>query len=372
MLDGAGTVLAHSNPAKILTTNVGKTDFGREMLARDSGVIEYMFEGTKRVAHYRHSRIKGWVIAAAMPASELLATVRTVQFYLVLFGLLMLGGTIGAVLAIAGKVSRALNNMVSDLSGSADQFSSAASQVAQTSQAVAEGASQQAASIEETSAAAEEVTTVTRANKGRTEALAGTMKQAGISFGVMDESIEHLVRWMIDFKQSSEKVSKIIKAIDEIAFQTNILALNAAVEAARAGDAGMGFAVVADEVRNLARRSADAARDTSSLIQESIDKTARGQITVDQCAKAMATNSGLAKRVVQLTEELDEATTEQVRGIDLIAQSVSRIQQTTLQNAASAEESASASQELSAQSDAVRGVLNELRALVHGQTGSEA
>lgn len=364
MLDRAGTVLAHPDAAKILTLNLGKTDFGREIMSRDSGSLQFVWDGQKQTAYFRHARNNGWIIIASLPSRELMAGVRKIQAYILGFALVMLGGTIGAVLWIAGSVSRDLNRIVSSLRGSADQFTAAACQITQVSQAVADGASQQAATIEETSAAADEVAAVSRANKERTSALAGVMREAGASFRVMDESMDHLVRWMGDFKQSSENVSKIIKDIDEIAFQTNILALNAAVEAARAGDAGMGFAVVADEVRNLARRSADAARNTSVLIQESIGKTAQGQVTVNGCAKAMATNSGLARRVVQLTEELDAATAEQVRGIDQISQSVTRIQQTTLQNAASAEESASASRELNSQSEAVRTVVDHLRDLV--------
>ncbi|MGA2114605.1 MAG: methyl-accepting chemotaxis protein [Bryobacteraceae bacterium] len=367
MLDSAGITLAHPDPAKIMTS-VANTDFGREMLTRGQGSLQYESEGTTKIAHFRRAQKKAWIIGAMLPAKELREGVRTIQLYLVLFGLVMLTGTVCAVLVIAGRVSRLIRSVVSDLGGSAGQVVAASSQIAQTAQSVAQGASQQAASLEEASETAREVTEGAHKSKERTATLAGVMREAGTSFQVMDNSMEQLLRWMKDSKHSSEKVSKIIKAIDEIAFQTNILALNAAVEAARAGEAGMGFAVVADEVRNLAKRSADAAKETSTLIQESIDKTAEGQVTVDRCAQAMATNSQLAKRVVQLTDELDGATVEQVRGVDLISQAVSRMEHTTQETAASAEESAAASQELTAQSESMRGIVAQLRALVDGES----
>jgi methyl-accepting chemotaxis protein len=231
MFDSSGIVLAHPEQAKIMTMNVSTTDFGHYMLTQGAGSLQYEFEGSKKVAHFRRAQKKAWTIVATEPNSEFLAGVRTIQLYLIVFGFLMLGVTVFAVLIISGKVSRTINDVVSELSGSSEQFVSAASQISQTSQSVAQGASQQAASIQETSSAAEEVTAATRENKARTAALAGVMKEAGASFHVMDECMDQLVRWMTDFKHSSEKVSKIVKAIDEIAFQTNILALNAAVEA---------------------------------------------------------------------------------------------------------------------------------------------
>ena len=365
VIDATGAAAVHPDPSKLMTM-LGQTDWGRKLMAVESGSMQYEYAGVEKIAQVQHSKKNGWMVAATQPTSEFLAGVRTVQYELLLFAALMLGGTMAAVLIVSGKVSRSIGHAVEELGSSAGQFVSAAAQIAQSSQSVAQGASQQAAAAQETSSATEELTAVTRQNKERTASLAGTMKEAGASFQVMDQAMEQLVRWMTDFRQSSEKVGKIIKAIDEIAFQTNILALNAAVEAARAGEAGMGFAVVADEVRNLAKRSADAARDTSTLIQESIGKTAEGQQTVDRCAEAMATNSELAKRVMELADELDGATTEQVRGIELISQSVTRIQQTTQETAASAEESASASEELNAQSAVVRSVVDGLQELVEG------
>jgi len=366
MIDDGGTMLAHPDPSKILSLNIAKTDFGARMMAAGSGFLDYDSDGVRQTADFRRSQKKQWTIVAAVPTRELLASVRAVQFYLVLFGLLMLGGTICVILLISTRIAHSIDGVVAGLSSSADQFIGASAQIAQSSQTVASGASRQAASIEEAAATAKEVSALTQKNKESTSSLAAVMREAGSSFQVMEESMERLIQWMKNSKQSSEKVSRIIRAIDEIAFQTNILALNAAVEAARAGEAGMGFAVVADEVRNLARRSAEAARDTSTLIQDSIDKTAEGQVTVDQCASAMAANSELAKRVVQLTEELDGATAGQVRHIELISGAVLQIEQTTQETAASAEQSAAASEELNAQSEAVRGVVTELRELVHG------
>jgi methyl-accepting chemotaxis protein len=364
MFDTAGLTVAHPDPAKIMTLDLSKTSFGAKMLASTGGVLEYEFEGVRKVVCFQRAQKKAWTVVATEPVSEFLAVVRSIQKYLAVFGLLMLCGTMGAVWVISGRISRLITGAVTELNASTRQFVAFAAQISRTAGIVAQGATEQAASIEETSSATEQVTAVIKENRTRTKALAGTMKETESSLRVMDECTAQLVRWMTDFKQSSEKVSSIVKVIDEIAFQTNILALNAAVEAARAGNAGAGFAVVADEVRALARRSAEAARGTSALIEESIAKTAEGQSTVERCATAIARNSEQAKRVVQLTVELDGATTEQVRGIDLISHSVTRIQHTTQETAAGAEESASASKELQGQTDAVSAVVVRLRELV--------
>ncbi len=195
---------------------------------------------------------------------------------------------IGVIVAfIIRKLSGTLRQVVTQLAEGAGQVASAATQISSTSQSLAQGASEQAASLEETSASSEEINSMARKNAENSQAANGLVAQSQQKFDETNSSLEAMVVAMGDIKASSDKVAKIIKVIDEIAFQTNILALNAAVEAARAGEAGMGFAVVADEVRNLSQRCAQAAKDTAALIEESIEKSNDGKAKVDQVAVAI-------------------------------------------------------------------------------------
>ena len=171
---------------------------------------------------------------------------------------------------------------------------------------------------------------------------------------------------------SKQILSKIIRVIDEIAFQTNILALNAAVEAARAGEAGMGFAVVADEVRNLAQRSAQAAKDTAALIEESIAKSAEGKAKVDQVASAIHAITGDSAHVKTLVEEVNLSSQEQARGIDQISKAIVQMQNVTQTTAASAQESAAAAEELTAQSRTLQEIAERLTIMVGGDMGAAA
>ncbi|MCC6391421.1 MAG: methyl-accepting chemotaxis protein, partial [Bryobacterales bacterium] len=177
---------------------------------------------------------------------------------------------------------------------------------------------------------------------------------------------------MGEINTQSDKISKIIKVIDEIAFQTNILALNAAVEAARAGEAGMGFAVVADEVRNLAQRCAQAAKDTASLIEESIAKSNDGKVKVDQVASMIRAITEESAKVKTLVDEVNLGSQEQTRGIEQIGKAIIQMEQVTQKTAANAEESASAAEELNAQSETLKDVVERLAAMVGGAAGGGA
>lgn len=289
-----------------------------------------------------------------------ISTVRTLVFI-----------SIGIIVGLAFVAFRIVRNLTADLRSAAaelktgsDQMASASDQVASSSQVLAQGASEQAASLEETSAATEELSSMVSRNAENTKSASELVSKSQREFEQANTQLAEMVAAMNDIHASSDKISKIIRVIDEIAFQTNILALNAAVEAARAGEAGMGFAVVADEVRNLAQRSAQAARDTATLIEDAIRQTAVGKKHVDTVNHSIHSVSGEVTRVSELVEEVRAASEEQTRGIQQISRSVTQIRQVTQDSAASSEESAAAAEELNAQSASLRSVADRLVSMV--------
>jgi methyl-accepting chemotaxis protein/methyl-accepting chemotaxis protein-1 (serine sensor receptor) len=275
-----------------------------------------------------------------------------------------------AVVKVVLSLSNGLRRAALELSEGSGQIKSASSQVASSSQALAQGASEQAASLEETSASTEEITSMTRKNAENSKSAADVMAEVDREVKEGNQTLDQMVLSMQQINASSDKISKIIKVIDEIAFQTNILALNAAVEAARAGEAGMGFAVVADEVRNLAQRSAQAAKDTAALIEESIATSRDGSTKLEQVAGVIRAITESSAHVKTLVDEVNMGSQEQARGIDQIAKAVAQMDQVTQTTAASAEESASASEELSAQAQALNHIVVELAELVGGDEQS--
>jgi methyl-accepting chemotaxis protein/methyl-accepting chemotaxis protein-1 (serine sensor receptor) len=261
-------------------------------------------------------------------------------------------------------VNASLRHAVTGLTEGADQISSAAAQVSTAAQSLAQGTSEQAASLEETSASSQEMSSMTTRNAQNSQQSAELMTVVDQRISDSNQKLDLMVVSMKDINTSSEKISKIIKVIDEIAFQTNILALNAAVEAARAGEAGMGFAVVADEVRNLAQRSAQAAKDTSQLIEESISCSQQGQTSLKQVAEAIHGITESASKVRVLVDEVKLSSQEQAHGVEQISKAMSQMEQVTQKAASGAEESAAAGEELNAQAETMRKVVSEIYAMV--------
>jgi methyl-accepting chemotaxis protein len=281
---------------------------------------------------------------------------------------------IGLVIAflIVRSIGKVLREISETLAAGADQTASAAAQISSSSQSLAEGASEQAASLEETSASLEEITSMVKRNA---EAAAKAKEVAGQTRTAADVGTNDMVEMeaaMNDIRTSSAEVAKIVKDIDEIAFQTNILALNAAVEAARAGEAGMGFAVVADEVRNLAQRSAKSAKETALKIEDAISKSERGVQISGRVAASFTQIAGKTREVDQFVAEIALASSEQAQGIQQVSVAVSQMDKVTQSNAATAEEAASASEELNSQAVSVSQTVAELERLVGGAKAAPA
>ncbi len=268
---------------------------------------------------------------------------------------------------ITRSITGPVNKIITGLNAGANEVASASQQVSSSSQSMAEGASEQAASIEETSSTMEEMASMTKNNADNSNKADKITKEAGHVINLANTTMGELIISMDNISKASEETSKIIKTIDEIAFQTNLLALNAAVEAARAGEAGAGFAVVADEVRNLAMRAADAAKETSNLIEGTVKKINEGSALVSSTNEAFHNVSESASKVGEIVSEISAASSEQSNGIDQVNKVISEMDQIVQQNAASSEETASASEEMSAQANQLKEYMDELVMVITGK-----
>ena len=282
---------------------------------------------------------------------------------IILIGLVMTQVQVSAI-------QKVLRESIGKFQASSIGVAAAANQVSASSQTLAQGASEQAASLEETGASLEEMSSMAQRNAESIRKANDFARQSREAADRGTGDMHAMSAAMEAIKNSSDDIAKIIKTIDEIAFQTNILALNAAVEAARAGEAGMGFAVVADEVRNLAQRSAAAAKETAAKIEGAISRTAQGVGISAKVATMLNEIADKIRHVDELAAEVASASSEQTRGMQQINTAVGQMDKVTQSNAAGAEESAAAAQQLNAQAELMKQAVAELMHLV-GQGGAE-
>lgn len=269
-------------------------------------------------------------------------------------------------LLMTGDLTKKIGAIATHLGHYADKGAEAAKEVSAASHSLAEGASQQAASLEETSSSLEEMSCMTKQNAENAQKAKELASQTRQAADAGTSNIKEMNLAMDAIKQSSGDISKIIKTIDEIAFQTNILALNAAVEAARAGEAGMGFAVVADEVRALAQRSAQAAKETTVKIQDAIEKSQQGADLTNTVQQSFQEILEKAHKVDDLVAEITTASQEQNQGVEQVNTAVSQMDKITQSSAARTEETASSAQELTSQAEELRAAVQELMLIVYG------
>jgi methyl-accepting chemotaxis protein len=260
-------------------------------------------------------------------------------------------------------ITSVLRRVSQELGDGSRQVVAAATQVASAAQSLAQGASEQAAAIEQTSASIEQMSSVTLHNADNADKVNQLARQARDAAEKGAGDMTNMSEAMVAIQSGSDDIARIIKTIDEIAFQTNILALNAAVEAARAGEAGRGFAVVAEEVRGLAHRSAQAARESTTRISDAVSRTHQGVAISGQVGAALNEIVAHVRHVDELAASVASASREQSQGISQVNLAVGQMDKVTQSNAAGAEESASAAEELNAQAEAMRVTVLELERL---------
>jgi len=306
---------------------------------------------------------------AQVSASQTASNLRTVTK--VVTALAALGVLLGAFLSFVIKksIEAGLFRVIRTLSDSSDQLANAVSHISGSAQSLAQGASEQAAALQQTSSAGSKISAMAAQSAGNAREAAVKMAESLQKGEDADHNLESMVQAMEGVRSSSGKISRIIKVIDEISFQTNILALNAAVEAARAGEAGMGFAVVADEVRNLAQRCANAASETAELIEDSIARPNEGSARLDQVAAVVSALTGSAAAAKRLVDQVEASSQDQAHSVEQVSRAIAQMQQVTQSNAANAEEGAAAAEQLSAQTESLRSLVTELGAMVASRAG---
>jgi methyl-accepting chemotaxis protein len=312
---------------------------------------------------YVNGNSKGEVIAA----NQIMAV--SARWLWILTAVSLIFGIVITVLLMV-NITQSVNRITRHIIEGVDEVASASGQLSESSQQLSQGSSEQTSSIEEVLTTFEETASMLQQSTANTRQAAQLSDQAQESADKGGMEMERMMNSMREIRRSSDQIAKIIKVIDEIAFQTNILALNAAIEAARAGDAGLGFAVVAEEVRNLAQKSAQAAQETSAIIEANIDLSREGVSVAEKVRGVLAEITGYTKKVNELMAEIAAASEEQVQGVEQINLSMAQVAVVTQQNAANAEETAAAAEELYAQADGIKKMMQKLSALINGKNAS--
>lgn len=324
-----------------------------------------------KISFFRNYPDWKWVIGTGVYVDAIDRVIQDTFLQILFINIIVMIIVIAVVLmTIVRDIANSMDRITRDLEESSQEISAASSQLDAASQKLAEGSTEQAASIQETSSTLEETSSMVQQNRENTQQAAVLAKQSKEYADKSNTEMQKMMVAMEDLKKSSAEISKIIKVIDEIAFQTNILSLNAAVEAARAGDAGKGFAVVAEEVRSLAQRSAQAAKDTTVIIESNITMSENGAKLAKDVQESVAEIDLQSKKVSELLDEISVATDEQAQGVSQINKAIAQMEMVLSSNAQTAEESAAASKALYEQTLNMSDIITNLDIIVKGQSNS--
>lgn len=368
-LKGNQSDLADKNGVKFIALG---TTLAKE---KGSGLVKYLWKKPgqnesktfAKISFFRNYPDWKWVIATGLYVDDIDRIVRDTFLQILLINIIVtLLVIFVAIVTVIKDLVNSMDKITRELSETSDEVSNASSQLDAASQKLAEGTTEQAASIQETSSTLEETSSMVQQNRDNTKQAAFLAQQSKDYAGKSNGQMQKMMEAMEDLKRSSAEISKIIKVIDEIAFQTNILSLNAAVEAARAGDAGKGFAVVAEEVRSLAQRSAQAAKDTTTIIESNISMSEHGAEIAKEVQESIAEIDDQSKKVSELLNEISVATDEQAQGVSQIHKAVAQMEAVLASNAQTAEESASASKGLYSQTITMNEIISNLEKIIKG------
>lgn len=366
ILDRDGEFIAHPDISTILETDVTDFAFGKEIMSKGNGFVEYPWNGEEKLVAFRTSSSHGWIVVVGAEKDELLVKAYELRRWNVVIAIAFLGFAFVMALLAARSIVHPINGLTKTLGFASEQLASSSGQVASGGAQLAENASEQAAALEESSASLEELGSMTGRNAENAEQARQMMEEAEGIMAKVNEQMARMVQAIATITRSSEETEKIIKSIDEIAFQTNLLALNAAVEAARAGEAGAGFAVVAEEVRNLALRAAEAAKNTANLIENTIQSVREGNSLTRAAEATYEEHRTISAQVANLIQEIASASGQQARGIGQIRDAVAEMDQTIQNVAASAEESAGEAESMDGRVRELNQVVVQLNRLALG------
>jgi methyl-accepting chemotaxis protein len=375
LVDNKGMIIVHPEKELMMKTNIGDLkgmeSVARRMIASEEGIQECPYKGDDKIVAFAPIQAAQWGVGLVISKKELMGPIRNMRNIIMLAGIIVIAVAATIILwTVQRSISTPINHIVENLNEGAEQLSSASAEISSASQMLAEGASEQAASIQESSSSMEEISSRTKKNADNATQADTLMKESNAVVLKANQSMGELSSAMEEISKTGEETAKIIKTIDEIAFQTNLLALNAAVEAARAGEVGAGFAVVAGEVRNLAMRAAEAARNTSHLIDATVKRIKQGSDLVVKAGEAFSEVAKGTHKVGELVSEIAISSREQAQGIEQVNKAVDGMDKIAQRNAANAEESASTSEELSAQAVQMKDIVSAMVKLV-GENGKK-